>query len=128
MQIDSGLLQSALQIIIVVVVPVLASLIAALLNYGIQWVRVKMTEKQLEIAENLIKGFVSAAEQYGLSDKLLAAGQKKKDWVVQRVDAELQKRGISIDVALLGDMVETAVFEGFNKPFPLPLPEIEVSE
>jgi len=125
MQIDSGLLQSALQIIIVVVVPVLASLIAALLNYGIQWVRVKMTEKQLEIAENLIKGFVSAAEQYGLSDKLLAAGQKKKDWVVQRVDAELQKRGISIDVALLGDMVETAVFEGFNKPFPLPLPEIE---
>lgn len=112
---DQQLLQVILQVLITTFVPILAGLTSTWVARQIQRVRMQMTVDQIAFADTLIQRFVSAAQQYDLKGIALRSGKEKKAWVVQRVSEELAQRKITLDVSLLADMVEAAVYDGINQ-------------
>jgi hypothetical protein len=119
---DSQLVQTILQVIIAVAVPVVTAMVIAAGNLLIQRIKMKMSSEQLQFADMLVGRFVSAAQQYNLSGIIAQTGEEKKSWVVDRVQAELTKRNINIDVCLLADMVEANILKGAKEPITLSLP------
>lgn len=86
-------------------------------------------ERQLGIVKKLAREFVYAAEQSGLSGQIKNIGAEKKDLVLAQLESELERRGIQMDLHVLSNAVEAAVFEGFtqwkeqSQAVPEPAPE-----
>jgi hypothetical protein len=113
---DTQLIQTILQILISVAVPLVTAMVIAGGNLLIQRIKMSMSSEQLVFADMLVGRFVSAAQQYDLSGMVAQTGKEKKAWVVQRVAGELAKRGINIDTSLLADMVEANILKGAKEP------------
>jgi len=63
----------------------------------------------------IVQANVRAAEQLGLKDELLQSGQAKKLWVLKQVELAAERIGIEIDANELSNMIETAVWDEFNR-------------
>jgi hypothetical protein len=113
---DSQLVQTILQVIIAVAVPVVTAMVIAGGNLLIQRIKMKMSNEQLAFADALVGRFVSAAQQYNLSGILTQTGEEKKAWVVGKVQAALTAQGITIDAGMLADMVEANILKGAKEP------------
>ena len=59
---------------------------------------------------------VKAAEQTGLKNQWVNAGQAKYDMAFEFAQALLEKQGLRLDGKLIGGAIEAAVFETINKP------------
>jgi len=108
---DGALLQVVAQVLIAVLAPVLTAAATALIGYCIRWVRGKLTSDQLALADELVRLYALAADQYDLSGAMRRSGEEKKAWVVAQVQAALEARGIRMDVGMLADLVEAKVLE-----------------
>jgi LL-H family phage holin len=109
------ILQALLMTIIQVLVPVVLGAIIAFIRVKIKEVTAQVDQDQLAFAAELARQFVLAAEQNGLSGAIKNEGSEKKAWALARLDDELDKRGIHLDVNVLSDMLEAAVMESFNQ-------------
>jgi len=65
----------------------------------------------LALADELVRLYALAADQYDLSGAMRRSGEEKKAWVVAQVQAALEARGIRMDVGMLADLVEAKVLE-----------------
>ena len=111
----NAFLQPLLITLIQVLVPILASLAIAWLKKQFDLTKAKIPGEQLAFAEILIRQFVMAAEQSGLTGALINEGKVKKAWVRDRVQQELSARGIKLNVNLISDMIEAIVLAEFNR-------------
>lgn len=110
----SSLLQVTLETVITIVLPVVLVRLVSWINLQISATRSKMSEEQLVLVETLIKQFVRAAEQSGLTGQIKAAGAEKKAFVLALVKAELAERGITLNLDTLDAMIEAAVNDAFG--------------
>ncbi len=81
----------------------------------------RTTNDQVEFLQRVAAIGVQAAEQ--LFGEL--AGEEKKAFALQYIQAELDKRGIKLDAAQLEALVEATVLEQFNWPAVEPTPPTE---
>lgn len=100
---------------------VIEGLLPFLLFFLIQWVmrqvdyvKAKLTTEQRQFVETMAMSLVLAAEQVGLKDELLTAGEEKKQWVLTRLEASLKENNIYMDLGALSDAVESAVHKAFK--------------
>lgn len=105
-----------------VVLPVLASLLAAVLvNYfRLLQQRIQAEKPDLyKILDLLVKQGVQAAEQLGLNNAIL----DKKAYALKYVQDALNQYGLKeIDVSIIEAKIEAAVFAEINKDKPAELP------
>lgn len=114
MEVEWGVvLQMLLVTLINVFVPILAGATIILVKNLIVKVKASVDAEKLAYVEALVESLVLAAEQSGLSGELSKIGAEKKAWVIQRLEEELAKRGIKMDVKMLSDLVEAAVWRSF---------------
>lgn len=114
-QILSSLLQLLLETIIAIVLPIVLTRLVIWINAQIVATRSQISKEQLILVETLIKQFVRAAEQSGLTGQVRAAGAEKKAFVLALLKAELTERGISLNLDTLDAMIEAAVNGAFSK-------------
>lgn len=100
--------------LIQVLVPVALGALIALAKK--QWERMKLQidNEQWDIAVKVAQQLVFAAEQTGLIDAAMAVGNEKKAWVLAQLQAELEERGIKIDVSKLSALIEAEVYKAFQ--------------
>lgn len=67
----------------------------------------KLSEKQIDVITNIVQKLVEAAEQVYDSTE----GEKKKEYVLELAQKELDLRGIKIDVDVLSGYIEAAVYQ-----------------
>jgi LL-H family phage holin len=111
----SSLLQVALETVITIALPIILTQFALWINEQIKKTRSQMSNEQLFLVETLVKQFVRAAEQAGLSGQIAAAGAEKKAYVLALIRAELEERKISINLEVLDAIIESAVNDAFGK-------------
>ncbi len=111
----SGLLETALRIIIELLLPLLLGLIAKFVHEKIQEAKVLKNNAQFVLVQQIVKRFVLAAEQLGLVGMIENIGEEKKKYVMDMVEKELAGRGISIPLETLEAMVEAEVNESFTQ-------------
>ncbi len=110
----SGLLETALRILIELLLPLLLGLIAKFVHEKIQEAKVLKNNAQFVLVQQIVKRFVLAAEQLGLVGMIENIGEEKKKYVMEMVEKELAAKGISIPVETLEAMVEAEVHESFT--------------
>lgn len=111
---ENELLQKLLETLIVVFVPILASLLGVYLKRLVDQAGQKLTAQQREFVSGVISDFVKAAEQTGLKNELLKVGTEKKQWVLREASAYLVGKGIKLDLDELSSLIESAVLDNFN--------------
>jgi LL-H family phage holin len=111
----SSLLQVTLETIITIVLPIVLVRMVAWINAQISATRSQMDKHELELVETLIKQFVRAAEQSGLTGQVKAAGAEKKAFVIALLRHELEERGIELNLETIDAMIEAAVKDAFGK-------------
>jgi hypothetical protein len=115
-KVSQEVLQVFLNVVVAASAPLLVGLVAGALRLAYMRVKLSLSETQLAFADALIRQFVRAAEQYDLGGVVKRAGYEKKDWVICQAEAELKRRGVTLDLGLIADMVEAAVLSEINTP------------
>ena len=87
-----------------IAVAVLSLLAAWISAQVIPWIKARTTAEQRRVAQRLVMVAVYAAEQLYKGD---GRGEEKLRYVEQR----LKEAGVTLDAALLMDMIEAAVLE-----------------
>ena len=112
----SNLIQTALEIVIRVLLPVVLGAVVVLIRRGVQvankYLQVAeahIDEKNRGVVKMLISELVWAVDQYDIAEKVKRTGAEKKQWVLDRLSVELHNRGIDLNIDLLTDMVEAEV-------------------
>ena len=112
---SDAILQAAMVTVAQVLLPILMGGLVILIKALWGWIKSKMSAQQLEIATTLINQLVLAAEQNSLTGMLAAEGQAKKKYVIDTAEAPLAAKGIHLDLDVLDALIESSVYEAFNK-------------
>lgn len=110
--------QQVLEMAIQILLPVILGFVVVWLRGQIQVQKNKLSTEQLAMAEAFVTSFVFAAQQSGLTDQISNAGEAKKAWVLEQVQAALDAKGISIDIEVISNLIEAAVFKAWNDSAP----------
>ncbi len=111
----SVILQAAIVTCIEVLLPLFLGYSVALLNKKIQQAKGQIDHQKLATAVALVQQFVAAAEQNGLTGALKAEGAAKKQYVIDMMKAELDRRGIHLDIETIDALIEAEVNQVFGK-------------
>ena len=112
---NDSLLQAILVTLIQVLAPVVLAAAVAYIKVLIDRTKAQIPGEQLAFATELARQLVLAAEQNGLTDELLKEGIARKEWVILRLESELEKRGIHLDLHMLSDLIEGMVYDQLNR-------------
>jgi hypothetical protein len=115
-----SLLQPLLETTIQVLFPVLLGFVVWAVKEGIEYIKANVEQKKLDTAVGLAYQLVLAAEQNGLADRIKDEADVKRDWVLERLEVALAKRGIKLDTDILYALVEAQVMDAFNREKLLP--------
>jgi hypothetical protein len=113
-EILSSTLQIFLQTIIQILLPILLTAAVGYLFRQYQIVTARIPAEQLELARQIVRSLVLAAEQTGLVGAIKNEGEAKKEWVLQRAEEYLLSKGVKLDLHLLSDLIEAEVLESLN--------------
>lgn len=111
----SDILQALLETLITVLVPVLATFAIAGIRVWMTKAQASIPAEQLAFASSLAKEFVKAAEQSGLAGLIADEGREKKAFVISKMEAVLEQKGIKIDMDVISALVESAVYEAVTQ-------------
>ena len=111
----SAILNATLITIVQVLLPVFLGYGVAFLNKKIQQAKGQIDHQKLATAVALVQQFVAAAEQNGLTGALKAEGAAKKQYVIDMMKAELDHRGIHLDIETIDALIEAEVNQVFGK-------------
>jgi len=113
-------LNQIIQTVLAALLPIIAGFAAAWLR---QWVIVQQKKVESEIGEqwswaikDAVKIAVNAAEQSELAGLLGKELGAKKSWAIESTRRQLLARGIDINVRVIADLIEAAVWEAFKTP------------
>lgn len=116
MNAEQMLLQVFLQVVIAVATPILTAILIDLGRQAKEYVRSRMTAKQMEFVDDVVRRYVRAAEQYNLAGLIQMVGAEKKAWVIEQASKELARHNVYLDLNVLADIAEAAVLEEITKP------------
>jgi len=111
----SPVFQAFLTSILEILLPIALGYAVILINAKIKQAKAALTSEQLSVASHIIRTMVLAAEQSGLSGKIVNEGAAKKQMVISMAEAELKKVGIVLDLDVLSAMIEASVHESFKR-------------
>ena len=111
---SDAILQALLVTIIQVMLPIVLGALGLLIKAAIEKIKLSMTTDQLQLASDLAAQLVLAAEQSGLSGALASEGQAKKEWAINRLQSQLESKGIRLELHVLSDLIESAVYAQIN--------------
>lgn len=112
---DGEILNAVLKTLIDVLLPVILGAFVVMIKEAIPLIRSHIEKKKLDIAIDLARQLVQAAEQNGLAGKIKDEAKEKHDWVIARLEAGLKKRGIDIDLDEHMALIEAQVWDAFNQ-------------
>lgn len=107
-------LSELLQAVLLAMASVIASSLAAFLvaKAAREWQKFKATNPDYSyVIEEAASLAVKAAEQLGMAGKL----EDKKTYAIDAAERFLKAKGLSIDLDIIADAIEAAVFEELNK-------------
>jgi hypothetical protein len=107
---DAAFWSELLQKVLVIALPPLVVAIVALVVAWINKVAKGLSADQMEAIREAVSMGVNFAEQTGL----LKTGEQKKDDAIEAAQNYLAKQGITVDLALLDNMIEAAVKTELN--------------
>lgn len=111
---NDTILQALLVTAIEVLLPVLLGFLVVVAKNAIEQIKAKVDKEKLDFVLSLVRQFVLAAEQNGLTGALKDEGVAKKAWVLEQLKTELAKKNIHIDLDMLSGLIEAAVHEAFK--------------
>lgn len=114
MDIFSSILQTILEVLITIGLPILLKFLVDWLRAKIAEAKSSMSQEQLLFAQALASSLVLAAEQNGLREALKNEGEAKKRWVMAQLESELSKRNINLNLETLSHLIESAVYDAFH--------------
>jgi LL-H family phage holin len=97
-----------------IVLPVLATLLAALCVQGLRWLEGKIKAERPDIFKTL-QFLASAAVQAAEQAKIAGLISDKKVYAIGLITEQLNTLGLTIDVQSIEGAIETAVFAEINK-------------
>jgi len=113
------IIQLMLEVAIGVILPVVLSIVAVegrKISIALQErIRGEIGAQNYDMVVRLAYDAVSAAEQYGLSEKIENLGTQKKEFAMAYVQKELEDAGIHIDLNRIDAAVEAAVNQTFHQ-------------
>lgn len=115
------LIQSALEVVITVALPIALKFGVEFLNEKIAEARAHKDYAKLQAAIAVVRQMVQAAEMNGLNDAIENIGREKKRWAFDMAEAELARRGINMDLDVLDALIEAQFKEAIKDLEPLPL-------
>lgn len=106
--------------LLVIALPIVIA--AAVQHYRVMSARLteRLSEDQRALLVRAVKLAVQVAEQSGILEGLI--GEEKRKRAIQYAQDYLRSRGITIDVAMLVDLIEDEVKRQFNSETATPLP------
>ncbi len=108
-------IEAILRIAIELLLPILLAYLAKMAHDEIMHIAAKKQTAEFQLVKEIVKRMVLAAEQLGITGALKNIGEEKKKYVLDMVKAELERRGIGIDVDTLDAMIEAEVHESFTQ-------------
>jgi len=108
-------LQLVLQVAISVLLPVFLGYAIVAMRTWWGKIKAQIPAEQYAFASSLVSQLVLAAEQSGLAGIIANEAEVKKQWVIDRAEAELAKLGIKMDLNTISDMIEAAVKAELNR-------------
>ena len=115
--------QSFFEGLLVALAPLAVSALTLLAGTGVQWLRKKLKQVELEIGTveysilvDFTKRMIDAAEQSGVQGYIENVGYVKKEWVMDKVTAFLEANGIAVDLDAIEDLIEGLVFDKIQIP------------
>jgi len=102
--------QKFLEIVLPVLATLLAGLVVAFITKVINEIKAKLTDQQLFYINTAVNTAILAAEQVNLKGELI----DKKEYALSVAEAWLAEKGIKVDLHVLADLIEAAVYEKFN--------------
>lgn len=107
--------EAILRIAIELLLPILLAYLAKMAHDEIQHIAAKKQTAEFQLVKEIVKRMVLAAEQLGITGALKDIGEEKKKFVLDMVKAELERRGMHIDVDTLDALIEAEVHESFTQ-------------
>ena len=111
----NAILQPLLITLIQVLAPVLMVAVLAWVRQLIKDAKLKVDAKTLAFVETLVRSLVVSAEANGLTAAAKKEVLDKRAYVLDRAEAELVKLNIKVDPHLISDLLESIVFDEFNR-------------
>ena len=112
---EDSILQLVLVTSIQVILPViLTAVVIPLIQVASHYLKNKLSASDLAVAIELTRQFVLAAEQNGLKDEVMGLAANKKAYVINRLETELARKGIHLNMELLSDLIEAQVHDAFK--------------
>jgi hypothetical protein len=108
------LLQPFLETAFSVLAPLVLGLAAAWIKKQISRVQREIDSSTLDFLKSMADQFVKAAEQSGLNGKIEDLGEEKKAYVMALLQAESDRLGLKLDIAVLEAILEAAVVDAFG--------------
>lgn len=109
------IIQATLMTLIQFLLPIV--LVASLTLAYQLWNKYKaqLSTEQLAFVTSLIENFIKAAEQQGLLGAISNEGAKKKEWVIDKTEEALGKRGLRLDLGEISDLIEGIYYETIRR-------------
>jgi hypothetical protein len=102
--------------ILTVLVAFLSNLIRQVTPQIVYWIQTKFTADQLAIVKAIVEEVVQAVEQKYNTGQLGDYATAKKDYALQMIQDEFNKKGIPFDLAAADRMIEAAINQGKEQP------------
>lgn len=103
------LIQLLLEVVITVLLPFALRALIQWINSQIREINARKDQVVLRTVVDLVRQLVNAAEMNGLSGAIQNIGKEKKRYVFDLAEAELKRRGITLDLDVLDALIEAQV-------------------
>lgn len=97
--------------VLTIVTPIISAYLLMLIKRSISQAETSLGREHYEIARDILYDLVRSAEARGISGEIDSAGLRLKEYVMQRAQTELEKRGIKVDVVAIEDLLESAYLD-----------------
>lgn len=114
MEIASDLIQQVSLLLIQALVPVAVGFLIVWLKRQTALVQSKLTDQQWKLLNSVVDSAVQVAEQSGLAGYIANEAQEKKAYAVNYAKKVLAEYGLTVDLDILYDAIESAVLQNFN--------------
>ena len=115
------ILEQVINILLTAIVAVLSAVIPFAVRYAIEWIRVKLAEAKEELKAysphlyDVVSFLAHEAVVYAEQKGIKSTGEEKMEMATKYLERELAARGYdSVDVEVMMDKIEVALFEAFT--------------
>jgi len=111
----SKFVQLFLEATVAAAAPIIAHVLISYIRARGRAIWLSVDAEKRYVIEEVVRMAVTAAEQSGLANEAMQAGEAKKDYALALAEKALAQHGITLDLGLLDAMIEAAVWQEINR-------------